>query len=156
MGSAIQPTRFALTEILGIVLLIPRLMAYMRRGYSRKRDAAPENSEEEQLERSSSACHHARGVNVAVRTLLAEWISAGIEETWAMLVSKFPSEDLTAVIRGRGECNAIERRRCRRWKYSPVAPVEIKLPRKGSGHGVVPRSMQKGRRRGAVGVREHP
>ena len=52
---------------------------------------------EEKLERASSACSHAGGVKVAARNLLAEPRSAGNEETWKTLVTKFPSEDHTAV-----------------------------------------------------------
>lgn len=50
--------------------------------------AAQEDSDEEKLEWASSACHHARGVSLAVRIFLVEPRLVGNEETWA-LVAKF-------------------------------------------------------------------
>ena len=73
------------------------LMAFIRGGDSRPRDAAQEASEEAKLERASSACRHAGGVKVAARDLLAEPRSPGTEETWSTLVSKSPSKDHAAV-----------------------------------------------------------
>ena len=64
-----------------VVLLLPWVIAYTRREGLRQRDAAPEASEEEKLERASSGCRHAGGVKVEARYLLAEPRSAGNVET---------------------------------------------------------------------------
>ena len=72
-------------------------MVLTRGGDSRQRDAAQEASEEEQLERVSSAYSHVGGIKVASRNLLTEPRSAGNEEMWNTLVAKFPSEDHAAV-----------------------------------------------------------
>lgn len=66
---------------------------YHIQGDSRQRDAAQEASAEAKVERSSSTCHHAGGLKVEARTLLAETRSAGNEETWTALVANFSSED---------------------------------------------------------------
>ena len=63
--------RFALVESGDIVLLLLWLMAFIRGGDSRQRDAAQEASDEEKLKRASSACSRAGGVKVAARNLLA-------------------------------------------------------------------------------------
>ena len=89
--------RFALVESGYIVLLLPWLSAYTRRGDSRQRDATQEASEEAILERAWSECRHAGGVKVTARNLLAEPRAAGDEETWHTLVVEFPSEDHIAV-----------------------------------------------------------
>ena len=68
-------------------------MTFTRGGDSGQRDATQEASEEEELERTSSACSHAGGVKVAARNLLAEPRSAGNEQTWNTLMAKFPCED---------------------------------------------------------------
>ena len=88
---------FTLVESGNIVLLLPWLMAYTRRRDSRQQDAAHEASEEAELERASSACRHAGGVEVAACTLLAERRSAGNEGAWSTMVAKFPSKDPAAV-----------------------------------------------------------
>ena len=89
--------RFALVESGDIVFLLLWLTTFSRGRDSRPRDAALEDSEEAKLERTSSACRHAGGIKVAARNLLAESPSEGNEETWRILVSKFPSEDHAAV-----------------------------------------------------------
>ena len=80
-----------------IVVLLPWLTAFTGRRDSRPRDAAVEGLEEAKLERASSTCRHAGGVEVAARNLLVELRSEGNEETWNTLVSKFPPEDHAAV-----------------------------------------------------------
>ena len=80
-----------------IVVLLPWLTAFTGRRDSRPRDAAVEGLEEAKLERASSTCRHAGGVEVAARNLLAEPRSGGKEQTWNTLVCKFPSEDHAAV-----------------------------------------------------------
>ena len=67
-----KPERFALVESGDIVLLLPWLMAFTRGRKSRPSDAALEASEEAKLDRASSACHHAAGVKLAARNLMAE------------------------------------------------------------------------------------
>ena len=57
----------------------------------------PPTKQETKLERLSSACRHAGGVNVAARNLLAEPRSGGKQEAWNTLVAKFPSKDHAAV-----------------------------------------------------------
>ena len=52
-----------------IVLMLPWLIAYARRGDLRPWRVAQEASEEVKLERASSTCRHARGVKVAARHL---------------------------------------------------------------------------------------
>ena len=66
-----------IVDIGDIVLLLPWLVAFTRGGDSRQRDATQQASEEEKLERASSACSHAVGVKVAARKLLAEPRSTG-------------------------------------------------------------------------------
>lgn len=55
-----------------IVLLLSWLMAYTRRGNTRLRYVAQKVSEEANLERASSACGNAGGMEVAARPLLAK------------------------------------------------------------------------------------
>ena len=83
--------RFVLVESGDIGLLLPWLMEFSTGGDSRQRDAPREDSEEEKLVRSSSACSHAGGPKVAARSLLVGPQSAGHEETWDTLVAKSPS-----------------------------------------------------------------
>ena len=83
--------RFALVDSADIVLVIRGVMAFTEGRDSRRRDAVLEAWAEAKLERASSACRRAGGVKVAARHLLAEPRSEGNEETWNLLVSKFPS-----------------------------------------------------------------
>ena len=64
-----------------IVLPLLWLMAFIRGGDSRPRDAAQEASEEAKLERISSTRRDTGGVKLAAGNLLAELRSAGNEET---------------------------------------------------------------------------
>lgn len=70
-----------------IVLLLPSLMAYAKRGDTRQLDAAQKASEKAKLHRASSACLFAWGVKIAARKILAEAHPAGNEETGATLMT---------------------------------------------------------------------
>ena len=113
--------KFAFAESGDVVLLFPRLTAYTRRGNSRQRDDAQEDSEEEKLAPASSACRHAGGVKVAAPNALTEPHTEDNQQIWAMLVAKFPSERPHRCFRGRVEHSAIERHRDGAWKCPSVA-----------------------------------
>lgn len=89
--------RLALVESGDGVSLLSGLMAFTRRGDTRKGHAAQEESGGSKLEGASSTCRHTGGQKVAPRTLLAEPRAADNEEKWATSSIKPPSNDHTTV-----------------------------------------------------------
>ena len=79
------------------MLLLPWLMAFSHSGDSRQRDAAQQASLEEKLERASSVCRHAGGIDVAALNLPAKPRPSENAETWNTLVATFLSDDYAAV-----------------------------------------------------------
>lgn len=97
-GRIKRQQRFALVKSGDMVLLLlPWLMVYARRSNLKRRDAAPEDSEEKEFEQTLSACRQAEEIEASLCTFLAEPRSASNEETWPTLVAKSPSEDHTPV-----------------------------------------------------------
>lgn len=99
---------------------------------------SPKNhSEQENLERASSACCHAGGMEVTARTLPAKPCVAGNDETWSTLVAKFPSVDHTAALSNATEVedgSAPPRRPGD--EYASQVPVEVSNSRSAlSGPG---------------------
>lgn len=91
----------SLVENGDIVFLLPWLMAYTRREDTQQRDIAQEASEEETLELTSSVCRRAGEVKVVARSLPAEPLSAGNEETWTTLVENVRQKTTPPVLRPR-------------------------------------------------------
>ena len=84
---------FALVESSDAIPSIPRLITYTKRGDARLRNAAYESSEVAKHDRVSSACRYVVRAQVVTRALLAEPRSTGNEETWIILVSRFPPDE---------------------------------------------------------------
>ena len=122
--------RFAFVENEDIMLLLSWLMmAHTRRGDSRQRDATQEASEEAKLERASSECLHAGRVKVAASNLLAKPRSAGNEEAWNTLVTKFLAGDTAAAAAELASVTDVEEGNALPWRpddeYASAALFEI-------------------------------
>lgn len=115
-----------------IVLLLPWLMAYTRRGDLRQRDAAQEALEEAQLERAWSPCRHTGGTKVAACNFLAEprpnWKRGGIEHAGRHVSLRRPRRR----VRGGANCSASEyhlriRRHASPWRSDEEQALEVLL-----------------------------
>lgn len=88
-------------------------MACTGRREPTKRDLGQEDLGEAKLQRASSVCHHAEGVEIAARTVLAEPRLAGHEAAWDTLVTN------SLRFRNHGGRSAGERYRFKQNIYAP-------------------------------------
>ena len=105
--------RFALAKSVGIVLLLPWLMAYTKQGDSSQRDAAQES----RRRRSSNGLRRRAATQEG-----SKWQHATSWQSHAQLETRRPGTRWWPCFPHGGGCSTSERQRFRRWIYSPVAP----------------------------------
>ena len=104
-------------------MVLPWLMRFTRGGDSRQRDTAQEASDEEKLERASSVCSHAGGVESGSTQPAGRATINGKREDVEHAGGQVPLRRPRRRVRGGGGGSADECHRGGRWKCSPTAPA---------------------------------